>query len=499
MKTNTAIVIGSGFGGLATAIRLQKSGASVTLLEAREKTGGRAYQFQEKGYTFDMGPSLITAPEIIRELFSFAGKSLEAELPLIPLDPFYRVYFHDGTYFDHSGNLEHIKAQLRVWDPRDADRFDSFMRDTKPLYEAVIENGLGAEPFDKLAANLKFLPTLLRLGGLRNHAGFAARYFRDARSRFLFSFHPLFIGGNPFRVPAIYQMIPYLEIHGGVLYTRGGMYSLIKAMEKIFLELGGVLKTSTPVEEILLEKRKAVGVRANGQAFRSDLVVSNADLGTTYRHLLPESSRKKWTNRRVEKIDYSMSAFLVYLGVRKKYDKLRHHTIILSPRYRELLRDIFDRKILAEDFSLYLHVPSRTDDAMAPPGCESIYALAPVPNLKGPTDWKNVREPFAEKIISYLEDWGLPDLRKNLEVRKIFSPEDFKTDLRSMAGNAFGIHPTLTQTAYFRPHNRSEDIEHLYFTGAGTHPGAGLPGTLLSARAAMVSILEDFDLKKHAS
>lgn len=492
MKQPDAIVIGSGFGGLAAAIRLQKAGAAVTLVEAREKVGGRAYQFSEKGYTFDMGPSLITAPEIIRELFSFAGKSLETELPLIPLDPFYRVYFHDGSFFDHSGRIDQIKKQIGAWEPRDAANLDRYLRDTRPLYEAVIENGLGAEPMDKLSGMFRLLPKLLRLGGLRNHAGFAARYFRDPRTRFLFSFHPLFIGGNPFQVPAIYQMIPYLEIHGGVWYTRGGMYSLVRALEKVFLSLGGKIRTSTPVQEILVEQGRATGVRSRSEIIRSDLVLSNADLGATYRHLLSESVRKKWTNRRVERLDYSMSAFLIYLGVRKKYDRLSHHTILLSHRYRELLTDIFNRKILADDFSLYLHVPSRTDSTMAPAGCESIYILAPVPNLKGPTDWSEVKEAFAEKIISHLEAWGLEDLRSHIEVRRIFSPLDFKTDLRSMFGNAFGIHPTITQTAYFRPHNRSEDVRGLYFTGAGTHPGAGLPGTLLSARAAMVSILEDF-------
>jgi len=489
------IIIGSGFGGLAEAIRLQARGFDVTILEKNAMTGGHAYQFKKNGYTFDMGPSLITAPDIIKAVFRAAGKDIEDYLELIRLDPYYRIYFHDGTHLDYSGDSRAMKAQMAAFNADDAKNYDRFMRDCRNIYEAVIVDGLGATPFLSLKTMLHFIPRALKLKAIAPGHAFVKRYFKDPRHRFTFSFHPLFIGGNPFRAPSVYLMIPYLEKAGGVWFTRGGMYSLVQAFARVFEELGGMIETNAEVREIVVQNGRAVGVRANGKFHRAAAVVSNADWAHTQRELIKPEHRRKWTNRRAEKMDYSMSAFLLYLGVRKKYPQLQHHTIILAERYKELIRDIFDRKILSDDFSMYLHAPTKTDPAMAPQGCESLYVLVPVPNLSGKIDWRNVTKPFAEKILKFLEEnFGLQDLRANLDVLEIFTPENFKQQRNSYLGTPWGLEPKLTQTAYFRPHNRSEEIKNLYFAGAGTHPGAGLPGVLLTAEATEKLVIADLGL-----
>ena len=496
---NKIIIIGSGFGGLAEAIRLQARGFDVAILEKNAMAGGHAYQFKKNGYTFDMGPSLITAPEIIKSVFRAAGKNIEDYLELIKLDPYYRIYFHDKTYLDYSGDTQQMKAQMTAFNPADAQNYDRFMEDCRRIYEAVIVDGLGATPFNRLQTMLNFLPRALRLNAILPGFSFVKRYFKDARHRFTFSFHPLFIGGNPFRAPSVYLMIPYLEKAGGVWFTTGGMYSLVQAFARVFEELGGTIQTSAEATEIVVQNGRAAGVRSNGKFHRADAVISNADWAHTQKNLIQPEHRRKWTNRRVEKLDYSMSAFLLYLGVRRQYPQLQHHTIILSHRYKELIRDIFDHKILADDFSMYLHAPAKTDPAMAPEGCESLYVLVPVPNLAANIDWSKTAKPFAEKILKYLEeDFGLQDLRAHLDVLEIFTPEHFKQRRNSYLGTPWGVEPKLTQTAYFRPHNRSEEIQNLYFVGAGTHPGAGLPGVLLTAEATEKLVLEDFGVpQKH--
>jgi phytoene desaturase len=489
-----AVVIGSGFGGLAVANRLRALGCQVTVLEKRAKPGGRAYQFRDAGYTFDMGPSLITAPDLIRSVFEAAGRSADDYLDLLPLDPFYRIYFHDGTWVDYSGDAAHMKAQMRRFDAGDADRYDAFMEAIRPVYEAVITDRLGAQPFDTVRSMLDFAPRALRLKAYLPVATYARRFFRDFRHRFLFSFHPLFLGGNPFRAPSVYIMIPYLEKEQGVWFARGGMYALVEAFARLFEEQGGILRTGMEASEIVVEHGRAVGVQAGGHFFPADLVVSNADVAHTYRDLVRPAHRRRWTDRRIEGLDYTMSCFLLYLGVRRQYPQLRHHTLILSHRYEALLHDIFERKVLADDFSMYLHAPTRTDPAMAPPGCESLYVLVPVPNLRAGIDWGERAAPFAEKILDFLEAWGLEGLRRHLDVVRMFTPVDFAYELNAFEGNAFSIEPKLSQTAYFRPHNRSEDVDRLYFVGAGTHPGAGVPGVLLSAEATEACIRRDFAL-----
>lgn len=487
-----AIVVGSGFGGLAAAIRLQAMGFSTTLLEKGSSLGGRATRIRDRGYVFDAGPSLVTAPSVIDSLFRSGGSSLEQNLSLVRLDPFYRVHFHDGSWIDYSGDPAAMKDQLARFDPRDAAAYDRFQADADPVRRVVMSESLGGAPLDTWGKMLAFLPQALRLKAFLPLHFHVSRYFRDFRSRFLFSFHPLFIGGDPFRSPSIYRMISSLEKAEGVWYAPGGMHSLVEAFAGFFQRLGGTIETGRAVERILVEAGQAVGVVAAGRVYRSDLVVSNADVGHTYRDLVEPGVRRKWTDRRIEGLEQSMSCFLLYLGVRRKYDCLHHHTLILSKRYRELVGDIFDRKILPEDFSLYLHSPSRTDPAMAPPSCESIYVLSPVANNQSGIDWEKAKQAYADRILDFLQSWGLDGLRENLEVMQITTPDHFEGALNSLHGNAFGVAPTLLQTGVLRPHNRSEDVAGLYFVGAGTHPGAGVPGVLLSAQAMEACVREDF-------
>ena len=487
-----AIIIGSGFGGLAIANRLQAKGFQVKLFEKNEKVGGHAYQLQQKGYTFDMGPSLITAPDIIDGVFKAAGRNMTDYLDLIYLDPFYRIYFHDGSMLDYTADSQRMKTQMAQFNKRDADNYDGFMNYVRQLYDAVITDGLGSAPFD-ISTLLQFLPKALKLKALKPAYKVVSKFFEDPRNRFAFSFHPLFIGGSPFRAPAVYLMIPYLEKAGGVWFTKGGMYSLVQAFENLFTETGGEIHTNSEVSEIVVRNRKAIGVIANGDFHQADIVVSNAHFAHTHLDLIKPESRRKFNERKVRKMDYSMSCFLMYIGVKKQYPQLKHHTLILSERYKELVKDIFDRKILPDDFSIYLHVPTRTDASMAPEGSESMYVLIPVPNLSGNADWKQTARPYAAKILAFLEeDFGLEDLRSNIEVLELFTPDDFRSKRNNYLGSAWGLEPKLTQSASFRPSNSSNEIDGLYMVGASTHPGAGVPGVLLTAEATEKAIMDDF-------
>ena len=485
------VIIGSGFGGLAAAIRLQAEGMQVTVLEKNAKVGGHAYQLVRDGYTFDMGPSIITAPDLIQRVFACAGVQMEDCLDLVKLDPFYRIYFHDGSSLDYTDDGGEMKQQMARFNREDADNYDRFMAHTRQLYDAVITDGLGSTPFD-LRTMIDFLPRALRLQALMPAYNFVKKYFDDPRHRFTFSFHPLFIGGNPFRAPSVYLMIPYLEKTGGVWFCQGGMYNLVRALENVFVELGGVVETDAEVEQIVVENQEAKGVMAEGRFYKADAVISNADLVYTYGELIKPEHRRRWSDKKLRRTQYSMSAFLLYLGVNKKYPQLKHHTLILSERYKGLIDDIFDSKILADDFSMYLHIPSQTDPTMAPEGCESMYVLIPVPNLESGINWEKVKRTYTDSILTFLEnDFGLTDLKRSIEVLETFTPSDFKKQRNNHLGSAWGVEPKLTQTAYFRPHNRSEDIQKLYFVGASTHPGAGVPGVLLTAETTVKLVVED--------
>jgi phytoene desaturase len=493
-----AAVIGSGFGGLSIAIRLQAQGLDVSIYEKTAGVGGKASQITGKGYTFDMGPSLITAPDIVESLFNAAGKKTSDYLDLIPLDPFYRIYYHDGQYLDYTGDSEKMMAEIAKFSPEDAKAYPKFMADAKDIYQAVIVDGLGSTPFMDIKTMINFLPKALRMKALLPAYQFVRSYFKHPFIRFAFSFHPLFIGGNPFRSPAVYLMIPYLEKSGGVWYTQGGMFSVIKALEKLFLDLGGKIHTDSEVTNIEMTNGLCSGVETIHGRYDADVVVSNADFYHTYKDLVAENERKHWRNQRLNNLKYSMSAFLLYIGSKKQYPELKHHTLILSQRYRELVKDIFDRNIIPDDQSMYLHVPTRSDATMAPEGAESMYILVPVSNLKSGTNWEEEKDKYADKMIDFLEhDFGMENLRDNIEFQHIITPEDFKSFHNAHLGSAWGVEPRFTQTAYFRPHNRSEDIPNLYLTGASTHPGAGVPGVLLTAETTEKVIMND--LKKHTT
>ena len=522
------VVIGSGFAGLATALRLQARGYAVTILEKRAKPGGRAYQLKDGGYTFDLGPSIITAPDLVDGVFAATGVKTADYVDIVPLEPFYRIFFADGRHYDYSGDQATIERELTKFEAGAPDSYARFMEKTGDIYRRAFAD-LAHKPFLSVGDFARLVPELAKLRADRSVYQLVTDYFTDPSLRMAYSFHPLFIGGNPFRASAIYSIVPFLERKGGVHFAMGGMYALIEAFVRRFLELGGTLHCGVEVAEIEVAaaspqsqsngrsgarmlglpdlsgvpglsslpglsgnrngghvRGRVRGVRASdGRRWDASVVVSNADVVMTYAKLLRPRHRRRWTDRRIGSLNQSMSCFLLYLGIDRQYDQLLHHTIIMSARYRGLIEDIFDTKILADDFSLYLHAPAKTDPSLAPPGGEALYVLAPVPNLAGATDWHTQATPFRDRLVRWLEeDFGLTGLRASIKVEHRFTPLDFKGELNAFLGNAFSIEPTLTQSAYFRPHNRSEDVDGLYIAGAGTHPGAGLPGTLLSAEIA---------------
>lgn len=491
-QATRVVVIGGGFGGLAAAIRLQAAGYAVTLVEARPRLGGRASQHREAGFTFDMGPTLITAPELLDDLWAAAGRSRAADLPLVPLRPFYRLLFPDGSRFDYGAGPEADEEQIARFDPRDVTGYRTFLAASERIYARAFAD-LAGEPFLTPGSFARVLPELLRLGAAQSVYRFTSRHFHDPRLRAVFSFHPLFIGGNPFRASAIYGIVPYLERQQGVHFAMGGMYTLVEAMERLLCDLGAEVRCGTPVEEIIVTDGRAAGVRlAGGETIPAAAVVANSDVATTYRELIPPAHRPRRTLARLARFRYSMSCFLLYLGLNRTYPQLHHHTVLMPVRYREHIHAIFDGHGLPDDLALYLHTPTRTDPSMAPPGGESLYALAPVPHLGHGIDWNHAGDMLRDRIIRALEEQvGLDGLESSIVIERRFTPVDFATDLRSHLGAAFSIEPTLLQSAYFRPHNRSRDLPGLYLVGAGTHPGAGLPGVLLSAKITSRLVQED--------
>ena len=479
------IVIGSGFGGLATAIRLAAKGHDVELFEKRDKLGGRAYVYEIDGFKFDGGPTVITAPFMFDDLFAAAGKRREDYFDLVPCDPYYRIFDHDGRSFDYNGDEAFILDQIEQWNPDDKDGYQRFMATTKGIFQKGFVE-LADKPFLHFTDMLKVAPDLIKLQSYRSVYGYLSQFVKDDFLRQCFTFHPLLIGGNPFDAPSIYAMIHYLEREWGIHYAMGGTGAIVAALGKLFAELGGRVHLNADVAEILVDDsdRRVTGIRlADGTVHRADQIVSNADVAFTYRNLIPARYRRKYSDRKIDNMKYSMSLFVIYFGTKRQYrdQGLAHHNIILGERYKALLSDIFDKKQLSDDFSLYLHMPSLTDPSVAPPGGESFYVLSPVPHLGSGTDWTQAAQPYRDRIMQFLEDNYLPDLQANIVAEHYIDPLHFQNVLNSHNGAAFSFQPTLTQSAWFRPHNRSEDFDNLYFVGAGTHPGAGLPGVLSSA------------------
>ncbi|EED35144.1 phytoene dehydrogenase [Luminiphilus syltensis NOR5-1B] len=477
-----AIVIGSGFGGLAAAIRLGARGYRVTVLEKLDAPGGRAYVFHENGYTFDAGPTIITAPFVLEDLWSLCGRKLEDDVDLRPMDPFFRIRFDDGTHFDYSGDRDAILSQIDDLCPADKAGYLAYLQASEERYRVGFEQ-LGTKSFDSLAKLVKFLPQMIRLRGDKSVYKLVSKFVSNEKLRMVMSFHPLLIGGNPFSVTCIYSLISYLEQRWGVYSAMGGTGSIVTGLADLIESQGSQFRFNAEVDEILIDDGKAVGVRLqSGDTLKADVVVSNADSAWTYRHLIKSEHRKRWTNQKLEKAHYSNGLFVWYFGTRKTYPDVPHHSVLLGPRYRDLLKDIFKHKKLADDFSLYLHRPTATDPDMAPEGCDTFYALVPVPHLDAGIDWKNHAETFRLAIQKRLEETVLPDLGEHIDASLLMTPLDFQDRLCSYKGAGFSFEPRISQSAWFRPNNRSEDIEGLYLVGAGTHPGAGIPGVISSAQ-----------------
>jgi len=477
-----AIVVGSGFGGLAAAVRLGARGYRVTVLEKLDAPGGRAYVFRQDGFTFDGGPTIVTAPFLLEELWALCNRRLSDDVELRPITPFYRIRFDDGAEFDYTGDPAAMRAEIARFCPADVAGYERFMAASEAIFRVGFEQ-LGDVPFGHWTDMARVAPDLLRLGSLRSVYQLVAKHITDPRLRMVLSFHPLLVGGNPFSASSIYALIAFLERRWGVHFAMGGTGALVTGLVGLIRGQGGAVHCNQEVAEITVDRGGATGVRLqSGAVIPADIVVSNADSAWTYRHLIAPQHRRRWTDRRIERARYSMSLFVWYFGTRRQYPDVAHHTILLGPRYRELLQDIFKRHKLADDFSLYLHRPTATDPSLAPPGCDAFYVLSPVPHLASGTDWETTAESYRRFLARALNDSILPGLEDAIVTQHVMTPQDFHDRLLSYRGAAFGMEPILTQSAWFRPHNRSEDVDRLFLVGAGTHPGAGLPGVLCSAR-----------------
>ena len=524
-RAKKAVVIGSGIGGLALGIRLQSLGFETTILEKLDAPGGRAYVRRAQGFTFDMGPTVLTVPHFIEELFALergaaaldepdfpphtlsgerikqgvsGGPATSRYAQIVPVLPFYRIYFDDGTFFDYDGDPEGTRRQIRELAPEDLEGYERFHEAAKAIFERGFLE-LGYTYFGNVPSMLRVVPDLLRLDAVRPLFSLVKKYFKSDKMRQVFSFEPLLVGGNPLKVPAIYAMIHFVEKTWGIHFAMGGTGALVDGFVRKFEELGGEIRFGSEVARIDVVKegkrKVAKGVTlADGERFGADLVASNGDYASTYLNLI-DSEHRFWNRDVVVKArKQSMSLFVIYFGFRAPPElDLQHHNIILGPRYEELLTDIFDRKILAEDFSQYLHVPTLTDPSLAPPGHHAAYTLVPVPHKGSGLDWNALGEPFADKILSFLEGRGyIPGLKERLVYQSFITPDYFEGTLNSYMGNGFGVEPVLVQSAFFRPHNRSEDVSNLYLVGANAQPGGGTPSVMMSAKMTARVIAKDF-------
>jgi phytoene desaturase len=485
-------VIGSGFGGLAVACRLAGQGLDVTVVEKRDKPGGRAYVYEDEGFTFDAGPTVITAPTCLEEVFESAGEKLSDYVELMPVSPLYRLKWEDGYEYDYTNDMPRTLEQIEKKSPVDVEGYKKFLSYTEKVFEEGYTK-LAHVPFLKPWSMVKVSPQLLKLKAYRSVYSRVSQFIRDPQLREAFSFHSLLVGGNPFETSSIYTLIHFLERKWGVFFPRGGTGALVRGLVQLLEKKSGRIRYNSEVKQIRVDHGKVRGLEyQNGEFEAFDLVVSNADVNRTYEKLLEKTKEAKWSRWYVRNARYSMSLFVMYFGTRVKYPHVAHHTILFGKRYKGLLDDIFHNGVLSDDFSLYLHAPTVTDPTLAPEGCEGFYVLSPVPHLGlADIDWAEAGPRYAKRILEYLEKNHLPNLQENLVTQRIFTPQDFKTELNAHLGSAFSLEPVLRQSAYFRVHNRDPKIEGLYFVGAGTHPGAGIPGVVGSAKATASVILED--------
>ncbi|OYY70643.1 phytoene desaturase [Sphingomonas sp. 28-63-12] len=488
----TAIVIGAGFGGLALAIRLQSAGVQTTIVEARDKPGGRAYCWEKEGFVFDAGPTVITDPDCLRELWSLSGHNMDEDVTLAPVMPFYRLNWPDGTNFDYSNDDAQLTAEIAKLDPEDVDGYRRFLDYSAGVYkEGYLK--LGHVAFLDFASMIKAAPSLMKYQAWRSVYSVVSSFVKSPKLREALSFHTLLVGGNPMTTSSIYALIHKLEKDGGVWFAMGGTNKLIAGMVTQFERIGGVLRLNDPVASIDTLGDRATGVTTeSGWHGDADAVASNADVMHSYRDLLKTSRSAQRTKKRLERKRYSPSLFVVHFGLKGNFPEIPHHMILFGPRYKGLLSDIYDHGVLAEDFSLYLHHPTVTDPSMAPAGHSTFYALAPVPHQgKFPVDWSEVGPILEKRILDEIGKRLIPDIHDRIVTKFHYAPSDFSADLNAHLGSAFSLEPILLQSAFFRVHNRDDHIPNLYFVGAGTHPGAGIPGVVGSAKATAGLMLED--------
>jgi phytoene desaturase len=500
-----AIVIGAGLGGIAAALRLRHRGYRVTLIEQLDQLGGRATVTRRNGFTWDMGPTVITAKFLFDELFELFGKKREDYVTFVDLYPWYRLQFADGSFFDYGGTIEQTLEQICKFSPEDCDGYLKFLAHSKRIFDVGFVE-LGDKPFDTIGSMLRAAPDMLRLGAWRSVWSMARKYIKNEKLRRVFSFQPLLVGGNPFNTTSIYSLIHYLEREWGVQYAMGGTGAIVRALGKLLYEEGGDIRLGTCVAKILpgtqtiaaqsgadrldrVELMMEIGHEQisvelqSSERVEADIVVCNADAPFVYQQMLSPSDRIKWTDRRIHDLKYSMGLFVLYFGTTKQYPDVKHHTILLGEKYKALLHEMFDLKQLEmSDFSVYLHRPTATDPSLAPAGHDAWYVLCPVPNLQANIDWKTMGPKYRDLIVAYLERVALPELSRHIVEDWFVTPEHFRDKLSTLHGTGFSIQPTFGQSAYFRFHNKSEDIANLYFVGAATHPGAGMPGVLCSAK-----------------
>lgn len=487
----TAIVIGAGFGGLALAIRLQSAGVATTILEARDKPGGRAYHWRRDGFTFDAGPTVITDPPCLRDLWALSGQDMAADVDLVPVSPFYRLNWPDGTNFDYSNDAVALHAEIAKLNPADVAGYDHFLDYSRGVYEQGYVK-LGSAAFLDFASMIKAAPALMKYQAWRSVYSIVSSYVQDDKLRQALSFHTLLVGGNPMTTSAIYALIHTIEKDGGVWFARGGTNALVAGMAALFERLGGTLRLGDPAEKIATQGDRATGVATvGGWRGEADMVACNGDLMHSYRDLLGDHPRGVKVARGLSRKRWSPSLFVVHFGVKGDYPDIAHHSIMFGPRYKGLLDDIYKNGVVPDDFSLYLHHPTATDKTMAPDGYSTFYALAPVAHLgKAKADWDGAfGRTFANAILDEVEARVLPGLKANLATSFHYTPADFGRDLNAHLGSAFSLEPLLWQSAWFRTHNRDDVIDNLYFVGAGTHPGAGIPGVVGSAKATATLML----------
>ncbi len=481
-----AVVVGAGLGGLAPPLPRGAQGYRVAVFDPRASTGGRGSALHRDGHRFDLGPTIVTVPQVFRELWAACGRDFDADVDLRALDPFYEIRWPDGSRFTATGGTEAMRAEVARLSPGDLAGYDRFLRDSERRYAFGFEV-LGRKPMHKLWDLIKVLPTFAALRADRSVWAHACARVRDPRLRMALSFHPLFIGGDPTHVTSMYILVSYLEKEFGVHYAIGGVAAIAAAMVRAIEAQGGRVVQGAEVDEILIKDGGVRGVRlASGQTVSAAVVVSNADAGHTYERLLRGHPRRRWTPRRLQRSRWSMGLFVWYFGTKGTRDlwpEIGHHTILNAPRYTELLRDIFLKGRLAEDMSVYVHRPSVTDPTVAPAGDDTFYVLSPVPHLgfQDAVDWQAEAPRYRAAMLQMLEDQALPGLSAHLGPEEVFTPETFRDRYLSPHGSGFSLEPRILQSAWFRPHNVSEEARGLYLVGAGTHPGAGLPGVLSSA------------------